>query len=37
MRNLLKEKMSKEAGTPSDTSVITMLFATLLITNFSNL
>lgn len=37
MRNLLEKKMSKEAATPSDTSVITMLLATLLITNFSNL
>ncbi len=37
MRNLLKLKMSKEAATPSDTSLITMLLETLLITNFSNL
>jgi hypothetical protein len=37
MRNLLEEKMPKEAATSSDISVITMLLATLLITNFSNL
>jgi hypothetical protein len=37
MRNLLEEKMPKEAATPSDIRVITMLLATLLITNFSNL
>lgn len=37
MKNSLKEKMSKEAATPSDTCEITLPEATLLITNFPNL
>jgi hypothetical protein len=37
MKNLLKEKMSKAAATPSDTCEITLRKATLLITNFPNL
>ncbi len=37
MKNPFKEKMSKEAATPSDMCEITLPKATLLITNISNL
>jgi len=37
MMNALEEKMSKEVAPSSDTCEITLLDATLLITNFPNL